>query len=78
MRPTELYLLTFLLAAGAAPAGAAVSGVDPAPVELHIPAGPLDAALSKWADETHSFYFKNGSLSGRHWHRADPAVANCG
>lgn len=62
MRPTELYLLTFLLAAGAAPAGAAVSGVDPAPVELHIPAGPLDAALSKWADETHSFYFKNGSL----------------
>ncbi|HEY1215032.1 MAG TPA: TonB-dependent receptor, partial [Bryobacteraceae bacterium] len=55
-----LLMLTF--AAGAALAGQSLSKLDSPPVEIRIQAGPLDEALSRWADQTGLRYFKNGNL----------------
>jgi iron complex outermembrane recepter protein len=50
------------IAASAALAGPASSRLDSPPVEIRIQPGPLEAALSQWADQTGMRYFKNGNL----------------
>ena len=58
----EHCLLMLTVAADAALAGQTLSKLDSPPVEIRIQAGPLDAALSQWADQTGLRYFKNGNL----------------
>ena len=55
-------LLMLTVAADAALAGQTGSKLDSPPVEIRIQAGPLDEALSQWADQTGLRYFKNGNL----------------
>jgi len=54
-------LLMCMVAATSAPAAAASALFDSPPVAIHIQPGPLDRALSEWAQVTHLHYFKNGT-----------------